>query len=228
LQRLVEAFQVNPRVGWAYSDIDEIDREGRLITKSYLSTQGIYHPKRSLIEFIGQDLFILPSTSLVLKKAFEQVNGFDERLSGCEDDDLFLRLFLTCYDSSFIPEPLSQWRVRYDSASSSERMSKSRDIYARKLIDTFPDEPLMARYYCRDCIAPRFYVLALKQYQKFLVLGQWEECLKHLKRMQLYNQMLYKSLPGLLKRHFIHLLMAYPVIYRHLYQFSGFLFPWWR
>ncbi len=225
LQRLAMPFQSNPRVGWAYSDVDEIDRESRLITQSYLQTHGISHPKRSLIAFIGQDLFILPSTCLVAKTAFEQVGGFDEQLSGCEDDDLFLRLFLAGYEAAWIPESLSQWRIRHDSASSSERMFISRGIFAQKLIAMFPDEPLLARYYCRDCIAPRFYNLALREYQKFLILRQWSYCLKNLERMQFYHPLLRQSLLGLIKRRLRHILMRYPQFYSQLHQVLDFVLP---
>lgn len=59
-------------------------------------------------------MFILPSASLIVRKAFDRVGGFDERLCGCEDDDLFLRLFTAGYANVFIDEPLSQWRIYSD------------------------------------------------------------------------------------------------------------------
>ena len=36
---------------------------------------------------------IVPSAALISRAAFESVGGFDERLVGYEDDDLFLRMF---------------------------------------------------------------------------------------------------------------------------------------
>lgn len=224
LERLVAPFHGNLRLGWTYSEVDEIDKEGRLITLCLLSTLPTKHPKRSLIDLLGEDMLILPSASVVLKSAFETVNGFDEQLSGGEDDDLFMRLFLAGYAHAFLPEALSQWRVRYDSATHSERTAISKDRYAQKLLENFPDEPLLARYYRRDCIAPRFYHLALEQYKKFLKLGRWEECLKQLKRLKYYHQMLGKSLPSLLKDHLKHVFMAHPRVYWNLARFYYFLF----
>lgn len=226
LQRLVEPFYANSQLGWTYSDIDEIDRYGRVMTKAYLATQGIAQPKRSLIEFIVQDLFILPSTALVRKEAFEAVKGFDESLSGCEDDDLFLRLFLAGYDTVYLPEPLSQWRVRFDSASSNQRMVQSRDIYAQKLLNLFPDEPLMVRYYSRDCIAPRFYHLAAQQYRKFLLLKQWNMCRHYVQRMRFYNRLLPKSVWSFFQRNVKHRLMLAPEWYYRLFKAKQFLLPW--
>lgn len=224
LERLVAPFRENSRLGWTYSDVDEIDREGRLMTLGLLSTLPTKHPKRSLIDLLGEDMFILPSASVILKSAFDKVNGFDEQLSGSEDDDLFLRLFQAGYAHEFCPEALSQWRVRYDSASYTEQSAASNDRYARKLLETFRDEPLLARYYRRDCIAPRFYNLALEQYKKFLMLGRWNDCLKELEHIKYYNQMFDNNLSTLIRRNLKHRFMAYPKVYWSLARFYYFLF----
>ena len=44
-----------------------------------------------------------PSASLISKQAFVEVGGFDDRLAGHEDDDLFLRLFLAGYTAVNTP-----------------------------------------------------------------------------------------------------------------------------
>ena len=222
LERLVAPFQSKPRLGWAYSDVDEIDQKGRLVTLNLLTTLPTKHPKRSLIDLLGEDMFILPSASVVLKSAFAQIKGFDEQLSGSEDDDLFLRLFQASYTHEFCPEALSQWRVRYDSASYTQQSAASNDRYARKLLETFHDEPLLARYYRRDCIAPRFYNLALEQYKKFLILGQWEDCLKELENLKYYNQMFAQNLSNLIRHNLKHWFMAYPSTYLRIARVYSF------
>ncbi len=224
LDMLSAPFLLNPRIGWTYSDLDEIDRNGELIMLRRLSALGIAHPKRAIYDLLYEDMFILPSASLVLKSAFEEIGGFDERLMGYEDDDLFLRLFRAGYAHEYIPEALSQWRIRHDSASYSDRMAQSRDIYARKLIEAFPDEPLMARYYKRDCIGPRFYNNALRQYLKSMELDLWEECGKSLERMKQYNGMLGRNILGTTRRFLRHGLMKRPRVYRSLHDFRVFLF----
>lgn len=102
-------------------------------------------------------MFVLPSACVISRKAFLAVRGFDERLSGYEDDDLFLRLFLSGYDNVYMPAALSAWQIHSTSSSYSSRMGASRGIYARKLIAQFPNDPDLMRYYVRDMIAPRFF-----------------------------------------------------------------------
>src|SRR4051794_37983015 len=102
-------------------------------------------------------MFILPSASLISRQAFLAVGGFDERLSGYEDDDLFLRLFQAGFHHVFLPQSLSKWRIYQSSCSYSRRMAISRRIYFDLLIDRFPDNEALARSYVKDLIAPRFF-----------------------------------------------------------------------
>lgn len=158
LEYLVKPFQKShPRpLGWVYSNLDEMDAQGRTVHRSLLHFLGAQHPKRSLGECLARDMYILPSASLISRAAFERVGGFDERLSGYEDDDLFLRLFCAGYDHVFIDESLSRWRIYPDSSSYTPRMAQSRMLYAEKLLAMFPPDPARGDYYGRDLIAPRF------------------------------------------------------------------------
>jgi GT2 family glycosyltransferase len=105
-------------------------------------------------------MHILPSAALISREAFEAVRGFDERLAGYEDDDLFLRLFCARWENIYLPEPLSFWRMNSISCSLSPRMAKSRMIYARKVLEKFPDDLIRHLYFSRDFIAPRFFRLS--------------------------------------------------------------------
>lgn len=150
---LVEKYR---KIGWTYSNLDEIGADGRLRTRAALTAGTAEHPKLDLYKCLREDMFILPSASLILRSAFDEAGGFDERLSGYEDDDLFVRLFVAGYHNIYFEEPLGQWRVYSGSSSFSARMAKSRMIYARKLLESFPDEPTFGRYYGRELLAPRF------------------------------------------------------------------------
>jgi glycosyltransferase involved in cell wall biosynthesis len=159
LETLAEPFRKRRGIplGWVYSNLDEIDESGGMVNKLMLDRRiPAENPKRSLTACLSHDLFILPSASLISREAFEAVGGFDERLCGYEDDDLFLRLFRAGYDNVYLNEPLSKWRLYPSSTSYTHRMLESRMIYAKKLFDLFPDNPKHRSYLSRDCIAPRF------------------------------------------------------------------------
>jgi glycosyltransferase involved in cell wall biosynthesis len=153
LEKLLGPFRHERGIplGWTYSDIDEIDESGGTIHHNFHDFLPVMtrcpnvHPKASLGDCLANNMYILPSASLISRKAFEAVGGFDERLCGYEDDDFFLRLFRAGYRSEYIKDSLSQWRIYATSTSHRPCMAKSRMIYARKLLD-----------WGRRYIAPRF------------------------------------------------------------------------
>jgi glycosyltransferase involved in cell wall biosynthesis len=174
LEELVKPFRETryPELGWVYSNLDEIDRDGRMVTRSCLDQKPeIQHPKRSLVGCLTTDMFILPTSSLISRDAFEAAGGFDERLSGYEDDDLFLRMFRLGYDNMYIDKALARWRIFSGSASYSPRMGRSRMIYLRKLIDMFPPDEFRNVNYVRQLIAPRFCPWLLLEYRAALAAG---------------------------------------------------------
>jgi glycosyltransferase involved in cell wall biosynthesis len=175
LEELVRPFRESrmQALGWVYSDLDEVDSDGNMVVRSMLRMMPSAHPKRDVFTCLTMDMFVLPSASLISRTAFETVGGFDENLMGYEDDDLFLRLFRAGYDNIYLDVPLTQWRIHTGSSSYSPRMSESRAIYFRKLLESFPDEPQRQRYFARDCLAPRFfpklasdYLVALRAREK--------------------------------------------------------------
>jgi len=153
-----------PELGWVYSNLDEIDEAGNIVVRGILNNVRTAHPKRDLFDCIAHDMFILPSATLMSRRAFDAVGGFDERLSGFEDDDLFLRMFRKGFDNIYIERALSQWRIFGTSASFSPRMRRSRMVFFRKLVETCPDDPLRDRYPVMQYIAPRFFPWLVREY----------------------------------------------------------------
>ncbi len=156
-------------LGWVYSDLDEINEEGERIISGLLGTMSSAHPKRDIKACLKQDMFILPSASLISRRAFKNVGGFDRLLSGYEDDDFFLRMFLAGFDNVYIPVSLSKWRIYLTSSSYSKKMAVSRTIYAKKLIGRFPNDHEMGRYYVRDLIAPRFFHTMIEEFRRAIL-----------------------------------------------------------
>ncbi|MCU1416635.1 MAG: hypothetical protein JWP32_809 [Schumannella sp.] len=157
LEDLLEAVREHRglRLGWVYSDFDDIDVDGKMIARDFIERRKLGNPKRELSRVLSEGFVIQPSATLIDRLAILDVGGFDERLSGYEDDDLFLRLFLGNYDNVWLPVPTSQWRIHESSSGGSDRMEESLRYYGTKLIGMFPDDRWRAQYYRRDVIAPR-------------------------------------------------------------------------
>ncbi|MGA8810059.1 MAG: glycosyltransferase [Thermoanaerobaculia bacterium] len=173
LEALFEALESDARAGWAYSDFDEVDLAGNLVTKAFIQVAGINHPKRTIQECVQSDLMVIPSASMIRRKAFEEAGGFDESLCGYEDDDLFVRIFRLGWSHLFLERPLVRFRIHANGSSTSHRFIQSRLRYAAKLETMLPDDARMFRYYVSDAIAPRFFLVSLDDYVRACSAEDW-------------------------------------------------------
>src|SRR5258708_8253025 len=166
LEALVEAFAEHkgPPLGWVYSDFDDIDHDGKMVSGTYVEHPRLENPKRHLHSVLRQGLIIQPSAPLISRTAFEAVGGFDERLCGSEDDDLFLRMFRDGFANAYVPYSTSQWRIHSSACGASDRHDNSLRLYIRKLLDAFPDDLWRGHYYTRDIIAALFVNILLLLY----------------------------------------------------------------
>lgn len=136
----VSPFLGNASVDVVYTDADIIDQNGTVVFDRIhqIHHNGWPHPKRSLEDILFKDAFVMPGVMIIKKNALLRAGGFDESLSGYEDDDLFLRLFEQC-NIYYLPEPTLRWRMYGDNYSSSHRMLTSRTCYWRKLLNNYTD-----------------------------------------------------------------------------------------
>lgn len=161
-----------PELGWVYSNLDEIDETGKMCGRDCLRRAShVIHPKRDLVHCLMADMFILPSATVMTRAAFNAVGGFDERLVGFEDDDLFLRMFRAGYDNIYLDKALTKWRIFGGSSSFSERMAVSRMIYLRKLLADYPNDTHRGLRYTTDLIVPRFFPWLVREYNMALKSG---------------------------------------------------------
>jgi len=149
------------RIAFTYGNVDRILADGRMLEYSILDDLPVPHPRKSMRQWLQDDLNILPGATLIAKSALDDVGYFDERLSGYEDDDLYLRLLTSLRRVEYINARVLMWRLYTSSTGFSMRMVRSRMIYLDKLLENFPDEPRLALNWRRKVIAPRFlnYVL---------------------------------------------------------------------
>ncbi|MEN3931043.1 glycosyltransferase family A protein [Microvirga sp. W0021] len=158
----------DPHFGWAYGDVCEADGNGNLISTSMIKDFS-KHPKTNIMEMLKGDLFILPTASIISREAYEAVGGFDPQFTGYEDDDLFVRIFRKGFTNYYLDRAVSVWCIHGESTSYSIKMAQSRFRYFKKLVESFPDEPLRDRYYLRQCLYPRFNELvAVDAYRSLL------------------------------------------------------------
>lgn len=158
-------------VGWVYGNLDEIDGDGLFVAERMLGQHESLHPKRTLLECLANDMFVLPGAALVSRAAFECVGGFDEDFRGYEDDDLFLRLFRQGYRNAFCQNAVTQWRIYESSTSYSPTMARSRMRYFRKLVREYETDESLEKHYVKNVIAPRFVHKAANEYRRAVERG---------------------------------------------------------
>ncbi|MEP9353349.1 glycosyltransferase family A protein [Xanthobacter sp. KR7-65] len=181
------------RLGLVYGNLDQITRDGRLLLERCLDEVPTVHPKKSLTQCLQHDMFILPGASLVDRQAVIDCGMFDERLSGYEDDDLFLRLFTAGVKSCYLNVAVTQWRIYPGSTSFTARMARSRMIYFHKLVEAYPDEPRLGLHWRRDVIAPRFMHLLRSEFLNGSKTGDRERMDQSWKDMQAVVPFLKRS-----------------------------------
>jgi glycosyltransferase involved in cell wall biosynthesis len=144
LERVAAMF--GPHVDAVYTDADTIDEHGRPLLKGIhqIHRCGWPHPKTSVDDILLRDIFVMPGLMTLRRDLFLRVGGFDESLSGYEDDDLFLRLFLAG-GVAYLPEATLRWRMHQENYSQSSRMVKSRLLYWEKLREHYTDGGLDRR-----------------------------------------------------------------------------------
>ena len=181
----------------------------------------LQHPKRTIYECVAGDLMVLPSASVVRRAAFEQAGGFDETLSGYEDDDLFVRFFRLGWDHVFVARPSVRFRIHANGSSASPRFLESRVRYAAKLTAILPDDPRMFRYYVSKAIDRALPHLARRL--RASLLGTRLEGARH--ALKAVNHFAALRQPSL-RLHWKLFWIQRPRLFRRLLAFNDLLPPW--
>jgi len=145
----------DPKFGFSYGDLWRSNESGQILSHSSINVK-IKHPHKDLKTLVGKNMYIVPSATLIKKSAFLAVGGFDPSLRGYEDDDLFLRFFLAGYSNRFTPEAVTVWTINTASTSFTESMARSRFIYFKKLLKTFPEGSVVGTHVFGTLMYKRF------------------------------------------------------------------------
>ncbi len=156
IEILLNNFDLDdPKFGFSYGDLWRSIESGEIVSHTCVNVD-VQHPLLDLKVMLRNNMNILPSATLISREAFLTVGGFDSQLRGYEDDDLFLRFFLSGYRNVFTAEAVTVWTINKSSTSFSESMSRSRFIYFNKLMSAFPEGSLQGTKVFGDLLAPRF------------------------------------------------------------------------
>lgn len=215
LEVLAKPFHDNDQIGWAYSNVDEWDHKGRLLKKNFLDFVGADHPKKDIAKMISEDMYILPSASLIRKKAIIDIGMFDERFSGYEDDDLFIRLFLAGWDNAYIKTSLVKWRIHGESCGQSQRMTNSRRLFTNKIIEIFQDLELR-RFSTSEIIGKRFFEQFIIFYKHFMLHKDYEKCKSFVSEIKYFYSLMHPTLRKNWK--FKIFFLKYPKLMHVLYK----------
>jgi len=136
-------------VDLVYTDADTINEDGEVELMGIHARHraGGKQPKTSLSDCIYDDCFVMPGIMTVRKEMFTRIGGFDEHLSGYEDDDFFVR-GVQAGRIGYVPVSTLRWRFYGGNYSRSHRMVDSRLHYWRKLLGEHArdgDDPVRAR-----------------------------------------------------------------------------------
>jgi glycosyltransferase involved in cell wall biosynthesis len=175
LEALVAELDENPESGWAYTDFDEIDLSGNIVTRNFMHVAGVTRELLTVTSILERNCMIIPSASLIRTVALRSVDGFDPELRGYEDDDLFYRLFRAGWRSNIVAESLTAFRVHANSSSTRGIFRESRLKFFAKLVHDLPDDVRLSRYYVSDIVRPRFLHSTLSEYSVALNLHQHAE-----------------------------------------------------
>lgn len=204
----------DPKFSFSYGDLHRVSESGEILSVSCVNVKN-QHPLRDITVMLRDNMYILPSATLIRKKAFLAVGGFDETLRGYEDDDLFVRFFTAGFTNSFTPAPVSAWTVNPESTSYSEAMSRSRYLYFQKLFKTFvleSDKRLIGpEKVFTDLLYPRFSVNFANDVASSSLSGGWHFA-ERVERLKIFRGLVRGDKPmNPIEKHF-YLIGTWPLV----------------
>ncbi len=133
----------HPEVAVVYTNADHIDEFGRVIGCRFATPQ----PEGRLLEqFLRRGVAVPIVTTMIRRRCLDQIGGFNERLYGCDDYELLVRIAAE-FRFGYLPMRLVRLRYHPASAWSNERMFLDRFVIADELATRFPQHRRLVRRY---------------------------------------------------------------------------------
>jgi len=161
-------------LAWVFSDFDAVDGDGQTIQRHFVADAQVTHPRNSVAAMISADIMALPSASLLRREALVSVLGFDRRLVGYEDDDLFVRLFRRGWTYRHVPVSTIRYRMHVGGASSTDLFLRSRLLFLETLLRAIPDDHRLGLYLSAEFILPRFFAATIHDYTREVAFREFD------------------------------------------------------
>lgn len=129
LSTQVETFKIGSKnLGLIYSDYYEIDKEGHILRKVKARSDVLCKSRKNIVSQLFIRDFIPTWTAMVKKQTFERVGLLDERLSGPDDHEFWLRV-AGVFELAHIEKPLVKKRMHTDA-----RSRRCHEVFTHKLV----------------------------------------------------------------------------------------------
>jgi glycosyltransferase involved in cell wall biosynthesis/SAM-dependent methyltransferase len=184
LQTLHPVLAADDDLAWVFADFDTVDEDGRTLVRNFVEDTQVQHPRNSVMGVISADIMALPSASLVRRRALRSVQGFDRRLVGYEDDDLFVRLFRRGWTYHHVPKSTVRYRMHVGGASSTALFLRSRLLYLTTLLRAIPDDHRLGLYLSAEYIGPRFFRATVRDYGQAIAFREYDRALVALQALE--------------------------------------------
>lgn len=127
IQRLVDAFEAEPRLDIAYGDGERVDVAGHRL--------GPYRAREitRVAEIVTHPASFVLQPSLMFRRAlFLEVGGLDAALHYTMDYELWIRMFAAARTTRYLPEVIARARYHSDAKSIAAMGKQIREAYAVK------------------------------------------------------------------------------------------------
>jgi len=139
-----DGFLKNPCPDAVYSDYERVHDDGRLIDR-FISRQA---SDRECLRRMARSIGLVSMQTIMLKKAvFNVIGGFstDSRLTGLDDAEFFVRLFVAGVELHYVPGVVQKWVFHGQNYSKSSEFHDTRLILLSYLSSYAKTNPLIRK-----------------------------------------------------------------------------------
>ena len=160
LERQVAVMDSDPRLAVVGTWMSKVDEHGHE-TGLWLGKVDDYADY--LFTSLTNSLPLYHPSVMFRRDAVMNVNGYDETLPYCEDQDLWRRLALIGYRARVIPEPLTRYRIHVGQQSVSKSKTQSDNLifalerFMKSFVDEVAVRPLRLLMTCESILGGEFW-----------------------------------------------------------------------